>query len=134
VSNVYFSRFPTPEAVKVFGGSLQLIYSYTDPNTNSKKKVDILFNRESTAKGLFPNTLQTLSYEEKPNRVEITGGYNSFLTSEKHENVLQDEIFGNARCNKTGTKWAYVAKIKEDKTKSYFDSGTGITQQLIDIG
>lgn len=134
VSNLYCSRYPAPESVKIFGKALQLGYSYTDPNTNSKKKAEVLFNSEPSQTGNTWNSLPTLSYAEKPNRVEISDCYGSFLAGEQHEAILQDEIFGNARRSKNGHRWAYIAKIKDDKLKSYFEGGVGATQQLLDIG
>lgn len=134
LSNLYFSRFPAPESVKVFGNALHLGYTYTDPNTNSKKKTEMMFCPEGSPKGFLTNSLTTLSYEEKPNRVEVSGKYGSYATGEQHENLLQDEIFGLARPSKSGRRWAYIAKIKDEKNKSYFDGGSGATQQLLDIG
>ncbi len=62
LSNEYFSKFPAPEAFKVFGQSFLLGYTYSDPNTNSKKKVDVLFNPDKPPAGTFLNSLPSLSY------------------------------------------------------------------------
>lgn len=66
--------------------------------------------------------------------MEIAGAYGSFLVSEKHENIIQDEVFGQARRSRDGAKWLYLAKVKEEKTKSYFEGGTGAAQPIYDVG
>lgn len=56
------------------------------------------------------------------------------MAADKHENILQDEVFGVARRSENGKKWVYIAKIKEEKVKSTFDEGAGTTAFRHDVG
>jgi hypothetical protein len=51
ISTNYFSKFPSIESVKVFGSRLVMGWTFTDPFTNSKKKVDVLWELEGGPKG-----------------------------------------------------------------------------------
>ena len=47
------------------------------------------------------------------------------LTKEKHEKVLQDDIFGKAKHDNDHKQWVYIAEIKQKDSKSYFNEGSG---------
>ena len=47
------------------------------------------------------------------------------MTKGKHEKIMQDNVFGKAQSNEDGSKWVYIAEVKQEKPKSYFLDGKG---------
>jgi hypothetical protein len=47
---------------------------------------------------------------------------------------LQDDVFGIARLSSDKNRWVYVAQVKEEKVKSYFQKGQGKTHFEYDFG
>ena len=52
-----------------------------------------------------------LVYNDK-GRIEEEHSFDSVLTKEKHEKVLQDHCFGKAAHTQDYQKWAYIAEVK----------------------
>ena len=46
-------------------------------------------------------------------------------TKGKHEKVFQDDVFGEAQPSSDGSKWVYIAEVKQEEPKSYFNEGKG---------
>ena len=61
-----------------------------------------------------------LIYSDK-GRVEEEHSFDSVLTKEKHEKVLQDHCFGKAVHTQDYQRWAYIAEVKEKPVKSIFN-------------
>lgn len=47
------------------------------------------------------------------------------MTKGKHEKIMQDDVFGKAEHTKDCSKWVYIAEIKQEEVKSYFNEGKG---------
>lgn len=47
---------------------------------------------------------------------------------------MQDACFGKAVHNKNGSRWAYVAEVKEEAGKSVFNGGKGKAPFRYDMG
>ena len=35
------------------------------------------------------------------------------MTKGKHEKIMQDDVFGRAQHNADGSKWVYIAEVKQ---------------------
>lgn len=47
---------------------------------------------------------------------------------------MQDDVFGKAEFSADGSKWVYLAEIKQEEPKSYFNGGTGKAPYKNDFG
>jgi hypothetical protein len=47
---------------------------------------------------------------------------------------MQDDIFGNADISQNGSRWVYIAEIKQEEAKSYFNQGKGKLPYKHDFG
>jgi hypothetical protein len=47
---------------------------------------------------------------------------------------LQDDVFGKASHNKDFSRWVYVAEVKQEGVKSYFNEGKGKQVYQHDLG
>lgn len=124
----FYQNHPQPESLKSFENSFLIDYKSCNPYINSKKSIKKIFTTSSNHANNLSESSEPLSlrYMEKPARVEVEGGWESWLVDEKmHEGLMQDCIFGKAERSEDGNCWAYVAKVKPHKSKSIWHGGEG---------
>ena len=97
-------------------------------------KETYLVNQGLPAGAKIENKNKKLSHSLEKNRIEEVGSFDSIGSKGKHEKVFQDDIFGRAECSSDGQRWAYVAEIKQEEPKSYFNGGRGKPQYKHDLG
>jgi hypothetical protein len=56
------------------------------------------------------------------------------LVKERHEKLMQDDCFGRAAHTKDYSRWVYVAEVKQEPAKSYFNEGKGKAVYKHDLG
>jgi hypothetical protein len=87
----------------------KLNYIYSSPFTDSKQTKEVYYpfsiiNPHSRIEA----SLTKIVYNDK-GRIEETDSFDSILTKEKHEKVMQDDVFGKAVQNGDGSRWVYIA-------------------------
>ena len=45
------------------------------------------------------------------------------MTKGKYEKIMQDDVVGKPQSNEDGSKWVYIAEVKQEEFKSYFFDG-----------
>lgn len=56
------------------------------------------------------------------------------MVKDKHEKILDDFCFGRGEKNKEGNRWVYIAEVKTESLKSYFNGGQGKKIFVADFG
>jgi hypothetical protein len=109
----YLRKYPSPSKISALPGLFKLNYVYSSPYTDSKHTKEVLYpiSQMELRKPIESNKKEII-YNEK-GRIEESESFDSILIKDKHEKVLQDDVFGKAAHNKDYSRWIYVAEIKQ---------------------
>lgn len=96
----YLRKYPSPSQITPYGHLFKLNYTYSSPYTDSKHTKEIIAPHKNVviATNTFEPNIKRLSYNDK-GRVEESNSFDSVLTKEKHEKLLDDDVFGRPQHN-----------------------------------
>lgn len=117
----YLRKYPSPSQISSLPGLFKLNYVYSSPYTDSKITKDVYYpTSQLELRRPIESRSKRIVYNEK-GRIEESDSFDSILIKDKHEKVLQDDVFGKPAHSKDYSRWVYVAEIKQEPVKSYFN-------------
>lgn len=105
----YLRKYPSPSQIIPLPGLFKLNYVYSSPYTDSKHTKEVIYpiSQLELCKPIS-SAAKRIIYNEK-GRIEESESFDSILIKDKHEKVLQDDVFGKPAHNKDYSRWIYVA-------------------------